>query len=246
MKKYQVVLFVLLFYGIRASAQASDRDQSIQNDFQNYVNAESSRNYSGSFLPVFTNKENTVGSRYLFGRWVHGKVVNANSEQVNDDTYVFNYDKINRKLLATQDNKTVLEINDEDLQSFTLAYDENTVVFERVPLINKTDFFVTSVESEKGYSLYKKLQTRFQKANFTTNGIFQSGKNYDEYVDESEYYVVFPGNKEVKKVELTRKSLRDVFKSNMTRVRRYYTEHSGETFDENFLGGLVNFLNSRD
>ena len=157
---------------------------------------------------------------------------------------MFNYDKINRKLLATQDNKTVLEINDEDLQSFTLVYDEITVFFERVPLINKTDFFVPLVENEKGYSLYKKLQTRFQKANFTTNGLIQSGKNYDEYVDESEYYIVLPGNKEVRKVGLTRKSLKEIFKQDMTRLRRYYTEHSGEAFDENYVAGLVNFLNS--
>ena len=244
MKKHAVVVVLLLLYGMGAFAQAGDRDQSIQNDLQNYVNAESSRNYSGSFLPVFNNKENTVGSRYLFGRWVHGKVINTSNEQINDDTYVFNYDKINRKLLATQDNKTVLEINDEDLQSFTLVYDEITVVFERVPLINKTDFFVPLVESEKGYSLYKKLQTRFQKANFTTNGLIQSGKNYDEYVDESEYYIVLPGNHEVRKVGLTRKSLKEIFKQDMTRLRRYYTEHSGEAFDENYVAGLVNFLNS--
>ena len=242
MKIHFLVFFLFFFYG-KAFAQAGDRDQSIQNDFQNYVNSESAKNYTGSFLPVFSTKENTVGSRYLFSRWVKGKVINMDNELISDDSYVFNYDKINKKLLATQDNKTVVEVNDEEVQSFTLTYDDMMVIFQRMPLINDKDFFVPLVENENKYSLYKMIKTRFQKANYTTNGIFQSGKNYDEFIDEPEYYLVYPENKEVKKLELTRKSVRETLKPEITKIRSYFSDHSGEAFDETYLTGLVNFLN---
>lgn len=242
--KIQVTALILFFLlATKAFSQNGDRDQSIQNDFQNYVNTESSRNYTGSFLPVFSNKENIVGSRYLFGRWVKGKVMNRSNALISDDSYVFNYDKISMKLLATQDNKTVVEVNDEGIESFSLTYDGITTVFLRVPLINAKDFFVSLVESEKGYSLYKKIVTRFQKANFTTNGLIQSGKNYDEYVDEPEYYVISPGSKDVKRLLFTRKSVKEVFKPKISAVRSYFSEHSGENFDESYLAGLINFLN---
>lgn len=243
MKTCAFLILLSLFYSVETVAQNGDRDQAIQNDFQNYVNTESSKNYTGSFLPVFSSKENTVGNRYLFGRWVKGKVVNKDNVLISDDSYVFNYDKINRKLLATQDNRTVVEVNDEDVQSFMLTYDDITVIFQRVPLINSKDFFVPLVENEKRYSLFKIIKTRFQKANFTTNGIFQSGKNYDEFIDEPEYYVVLPENKQVKKLELSRKSVKETFKPQITKVRSYFTDHSGEILDEKYLTELVNFLN---
>ncbi len=243
MKRYLFIFFLFLIFFINGFGQNSDRAQSIQNDFQNYVNAESAKNYTGSFLPVFTNKENTVGHRYLFNRWVKGKIVNTNNEVISDDSYVFNYDKISSVLLATQDNKIVLEVNDSDVQSFTLTYDGVNTVFERVPLISSQNFFLPLVESEKGYTLYKLIKTRFEKANFSTNGIFSSGKNYDEYIDEPEYYVIYPSSKEFKKLELKRKSVKETLSSEIAKIRTYFSEHNGESFDENYLAGLVNFLN---
>lgn len=243
MKRHLSVFFIFFFYGARIFAQGGDRDQSIQNDFQNYVNAASSGNYSGSYLPVFNNKENTVGSRYLFVRWVKGKVYNKSNQLVSDDSYVFNYDKITKKLLATQDNKIVVEVEDKNLKSFTLSYGDDTITFQRMPLISNKDFFVALAESEKKYSLYKVIKTRFQKANFTTNGIIQSGNNYDQFIDEPEYYLVFPGGRELQTLELTRKSVKQTLKPEIKKIRSYYTEHSGETFDEGYLTGLVNFLN---
>jgi hypothetical protein len=242
MKKNLFLLF-LFFNGLMAFAQNSDRDQAIQNDFQNYVNTESARNYTGSFLPVFTSKENTLGNRYLFVRWVKGKVFNLDSQLISDDSFVFNYDKITKKLLATQDNKTVVEVNDEDMKSFTLTYGDVSVTFERIPLISNEGFYVLLAESGKKYSLYKRIKTRFQRTNFTTNGIFQSGNNYDEFIDEPDYYIVMPGQKEAKKLELTRKSVKAMFKPEISKVRSYFTDHSGEAFDEVYLTGLVNFLN---
>lgn len=244
MKKYQPAFFLFFFFGINAFGQNSDdKAQSIQNDFQNYTRTESSKNYSGSFLPVFYNRENTVGNRYLFNKWVTGRVVDTGNVIVSNNKFVFNYDKIAANLLATQDRKTIIEVNLDAIRSFTLIDGEEMVTFERNSLINKKDFVVALVESKTGYSLFKSLKTTFHKADYTNNGIFTSGKNYDEFVDEVGYYIIFPQDKEFKKIDLKGKSIKGALANEDNKVKKYFSQNEGNGINEIFLKGLINFLN---
>lgn len=107
----------------------------------NYVYGGGVRNYTGSLLPVFSYKEETKGSRYLFGDWAHGSVVNADNSAFNNPGYLYNYDKIEGGLLMTGDKQSAIEVDKAQIKSFTVYVDkENPFVFENVPSVDNARF----------------------------------------------------------------------------------------------------------
>ena len=199
--------------------------------------------YTGASLPVFTHREDTRGSRYLFDKWVSGTVTDSGNNVISNNNYLFNYDKISKTLLLTQDMKSVIEIEKVGIKSFTLKNEGNYIVFERVPLIDNSNFMQSLVKGNDKYSLYKSTKTKFEKSDFHSDGLVESGKPYDEYVDEVEYFVVFPGGKEDKKIIFKQKSIKDVFSSETEKLKSYFSQHREDTIDEAYLIALVLFLN---
>ncbi len=199
--------------------------------------------YTGASLPVFTHREDTRGSRYLFDKWVSGSVTDSGNNVINNNSYLFNYDKISKKLLLTQDMKSVIEIEKAGIKSFTLKNEGNYVVFECIPLIDNTNFLQSLVKGNDKYSLFKSVKTKFEKSDFHSDGLVESGKPYDEYVDEAEYFVVFPGGKEDKKIIFKQKSIKDVFSSETEKLKSFFSQHRDEPIDETYLIALVLFLN---
>jgi hypothetical protein len=243
MKKIRFIVILFNIYSLQSFAQNSIGTQSIQNDFQNYVNTESARNYTGSFLPVFTTRENTVGSRYLYDKWVSGSVTNMDNVIVTTDSFLFNYDKIAGKLLATKDGKHVIEVNDAFIKSFTLVNGNDSVMFEQKLVSSDREFLIGLVSNKNGYSLYKLIQSKFERANYTTNGIIESGKKYDEYIDVPVYYIAGPGGKEFKKIALKRKALKEALPAEAEKVKKYFSKNEDDAVNENFLIGLTKYLN---
>ncbi|MFI5188239.1 MAG: hypothetical protein ACHQF0_16025 [Chitinophagales bacterium] len=213
----------------------------MRNDFSNFARAEDSRFITAGSIPSFTPKEETVGSRYLFDKWVHGVVVSVVDSVYSDPNTLFNYNKAAGTLIMTKDKKTAIELYLNKIKSFTLS-DDKTYHFERVGIINDNDFFLTLVKNNSKYSLYKLVKTKFIAANYSTNGIIETGNKYDEYKDIATYYVVLPGGKEFKKIELKKKSIKTVLTAGGSKVDKYMSDNSGEV-DEAFLIGLVTDLN---
>lgn len=217
--------------------------KAVLNSVQDFGKAESGNIYQGSALTIFHQKEETQGSRYLFNRWVSGTVLDTNLAVINTADFLFNYDKIGKKLLTTRDKMTIIELNDNAINSFILKGDTSIATFAKVPVINKKDFLTVLVKNEIKYSLYKSTKTKFQKADYTNNGIFESGKKYDEFVDEFEYYIIFPGGKEFKKVELKKKSIRETLANEEAKVKQYFSKSESGVINESFLKALILFLN---
>lgn len=247
MKKFNSCCFVFLFYSVNIFSQNNVKDQSIQNDFQNYQNTESSRNYTGSYLTVFKNKEGTVGSRYLFNSWVNGKVTDKNDKEINTNGYSFNYDKIAGKLLATPDKKTIIEIDDTAINSYSFFGPAGEqILFKKIKNIDPAKFLIVLAEgSGNTCSLYKSLKTEFVKASFTSNGIIQSGNKYDEYVDKYEYYIMFSNSKTFTKVELKERSIKKVLANNEEKVKAFFASHNEDEMNESLLVKLISYLNQK-
>jgi hypothetical protein len=120
------------------------------------------------------------------------------------------------------------------------------MTFVRLEAIQPNVFFQQLVDpgtTGSGYGLYKLTKTHFKKADYHTDGMIESGNNYDEYVDESEYYLVMPGGKDVKKVELKKKSIREALAEVRQKTDDFFGFHRGDDINENFLIGLVSSLN---
>ena len=215
----------------------------LENDFNNFFKSQSlHQGYNGGTLPSFSAKEETVGNRFLFDRWVHGKVINFSDSVLNKPELLLNYDKINQSLLLFQDNKFVIEVYPEQIKGFVLSDGNKTCSFEHLPQVAKQGFVQALIKNDK-YSLYKRVRTRFIKADYASNGISESGSNFDEYRDESTYFIVFNSGKEFRRIEPRKKSIRDALPFESKKIDLYFFNNSPELIDETFMIGLVNNLN---
>ena len=88
-------------------------------------NPGSGKIYNGSALPVFMPKDETKGTQYLFEKWVPGIVLNEKGEQIKNDLYLYNYDKMGKALLFTQDQSNIIELDMKTVNGFSLLYKDD-------------------------------------------------------------------------------------------------------------------------
>jgi hypothetical protein len=199
--------------------------------------------YTGSFLPVFSHKEDTKGTRYLFERWVGGIVLDTGNNIIDNKGNYFNYDKVSRGLLLTQDFKSVIEVNKDQVKAFDLKDESGkNYIFEQVAGINNGNFVQQLVNGQK-YRLYKSINTKFVKENHVSDGMTESGNPYDEYVNEYQYYLVLPGGKDFKKLVLKKKAIKETLNMEAAKVNSYFSQHGDDEINEDFLIGLTLFIN---
>lgn len=221
------------------------KQQTASNDFRNYVNTESSRNYTGSYLSVIKANEGTVGSRFLFDKWLDSKLTDKKNNQISVKEYSFNYDKMGGKILATNDQKTIIEIDESTLSGFSFTDPMGQeIIFKKVDAIEKNKFLIVLAEKvNNGYSLYKNLKTEFVKADYSNNGLIRSGHNYDEYVDKPEYFIIGPDSVSYK-IDLKEKSFKKVLESKKEIVKSFLDSHRDDKFDESLVIQLISYINS--
>ena len=228
-----------------AIGQSSINNQIVQNTFQEFSAGSGNKTYTGSAVPVFNHLEDTRGTRYLFDKWVHGTIVNAKGELIANDSFFLNYDKISESLFLTIDMQTIVEIAKKEIKAFTLQHGGQDLRFERVPLIDNKNLFQVLIRDSIGFSLYKLYHTKFRKADYVNDGIHESGKNYNEFLDQPQYFVLFPDRQVISMDVLTRKAIGKAFTLNVIhdKVLSYLSKHEKEPEDEDLLKNLVLYLN---
>ncbi len=196
----------------------------------------------GAIFPVFTHKEETQGSRYLFNTWVHGYVINAGDSIIQSPLLFFNYDKIGGNLLLTKDKHAAIEVYRERIKSFTLFDALNQpYTFTMVPEIDKSHF-VQVISSGNNYKIYKTTKTKFVAANYTTDGVASTGNNFDLYDDEFAYYILNVKTNQLQKINLKKKVLKQVFAADGTKADSYFKTNDGD-IDDNYLASLGDYMN---
>jgi hypothetical protein len=243
----RAIFILILIFGLFdfTRSQSSINNQITQNAFQEFSAAENSKMYSGSSIPVFNHLEDTRGTRYLYDQWVHGLIVNAKGDSISNDSFYLNYDKISESLFLTMDKKTVIEINKKEIRAFTLWKDGKDIVFQRVYLIDNKNLFQVLIHDSVRYSLFKLYHTKFRKADYTNDGIHESGKNYNEFVDAPQYFVLYPDRRVVEIIEPSRKAIGKAFNLNPLhdKVLAYLSAHPHDEENEELLTKLVQHLN---
>ena len=200
--------------------------------------------YTGSSLPVFRHKDETKGTRYLFDKWVRGNAIDTANNSFMTQAFWFNYDKVTRNLMLTKDKRTVVEVDKELLMSFKLFGDSMTCAFEWVPVIDRNNLLL-SLEKTKGkFSLYKKVKVKFVRSNYRSDGLTEIGNPYNEYIDESRYFILYPDGKTFVQPELKVKPLKsDLANAAEGKASAYLSAHRYETVNEAFLVSMVKAMN---
>ena len=150
-----------------------------------------------------------------------------------------------QNILMVKMKEKIIGVNKSDIYSFTVSDGLQTYNFERVDLINPLQFFIVLAKADNKYALYKLIKTRFEKANYHTDGLMETGKPYNEYIDENSFYIVMPGSASFETVNLKTKSIKEVLKNDIDKVNTYFSQHKSETLNEDFLKNLITWLNQQ-
>jgi hypothetical protein len=196
----------------------------------------------GNISSINSGQEATQGNRFLFNKWVHGYTLAADGSITQNDSYLFNYNKLDGNVVFTTDGNGMHQTVRTEVNGFVL-FDGNAqpYVFATVPAVDNAHY-VQVLASGNKYKLYKVFGTKFIKSNFSTNGISSSGNKYDEYVDESSYFVVKVPDGQPTKLALKKKALKAAFPADADKVNKYFTDNDKD-IDEAYLVGLADALN---
>jgi len=199
-------------------------------------------NNTGGYLRPAHEKGDTRGSQYLFETFVHGYMISSAGEVAHNPNFLFDYDKIGGRLLLTRDNKLITEIGWDQINSFTLfSNTDERFDFEKAPAIDPSHY-VQVVASGNKYKIYKLIKTKFAKADYVNNGAAAHGHDYDEYVDDANYYVFDLQTNQPKKFSLRKKSIKEAFAKEADKINKYLSANSGD-IDDAYLGKLGEFMN---
>ncbi len=186
-------------------------------------------------------KEGTVGYPYVMTDWSAGTVM-FNGQEIKETSKTLNFDKIKGVLLYKKDENTVLEIEMNKVQSFVLNDPFGAQTF-----INGTAFgetgFLKEVFTSNDYHLYKATKCTFKPANFKSSGVFTTGNDYDEYVDENRYVIITPKNEITKLETLNNKEMKNLA-AEFPEAASFIKSNMGTSNKEVFLTQLVTTLSS--
>jgi hypothetical protein len=188
------------------------------------------------------------GKNLLFdNNWVKAKLLTANNSIISNDSFLFNFDKIDQRLLMTADFKRVSEIDWREFKAIMFYSRDTAYVFKHIYFISNRDLFQVLINDNSKYSLYKTIHTKLIKGHYgATSFSTPNSKSSDQYQDVPEYCILFP-NREYRIIHLLKKaSIEHVFKLNpdgdivddflnMDRNKEYYNEDD--------LVRLINYLN---
>jgi hypothetical protein len=211
------------------------------------TNTSSDPNHRVATMPTFFSKDSAQGSPYLVRGWLRGTVDLSDQKRLPEPghTLFFNYDKLNERLYATDGTSKVWAYPKDSVSNFTLIADSNTdYQFEKVPLISRNHFLQRLVRSEDGYSIYRRVITKFIAANYRNEGYYTTGKSYDQYVDTFDYFLVYPGNRRYTQVNLNVRAIRKAFSADPAIVDKFFAENRGQVDEKTFVV-FVNYVNGK-
>ena len=136
-------------------------------------------------IPSFYVPDSTRGFRYFSRQWLRGAVLYSN-DQTNsnpgtplkaDNSRFYNFDKFSNKLVSTEDGKNTLNFPNDAVSSFILIDSGKLYTFKKMSLISKSAYFEVMTRNEGGYSLYKHIITKLNRADYKIRVRLQQVKN---------------------------------------------------------------------
>ena len=192
---------------------------------------------------VALNDISLNGKMLLFEKeWVKGKLLTANNTVMSNDSFLYNYDKIERRLLATTDFNRIFVIDWREFKAILFYLHDTGLVFKHIyPLSNK-DLFQVLINGDDKYSLYKTVHAKIVKEN---NNIGTYVKTSEKLIDLPEYCILFP-NREYRIIHsIKRVAIERIFNldPDYLRVNDFLKAVDKDVYDESDLKNLIYYLN---
>jgi hypothetical protein len=169
-------------------------------------------------------------------------LLTSNNTVIYNESYLFNYDKIEQRLLITTDFRKVYQIDWREFKAVLFYRHDSGFVFKHLALVSNKDLFQVLINGDNKYSLYKTVHTKVVKSSY---GAASFGRSSDKYLDVPEYCILFP-NREYRLIHfLKRPALERVFEldAGLEKVNDYLNANFKEVYDEEDLKQLIAYLN---
>ncbi|CAN5367495.1 hypothetical protein BH09BAC6_BH09BAC6_03720 [soil metagenome] len=215
------------------------QDQIIRQAATNFTNL----NTSGISGGLTHQKGEVRGNRYMFDNFVHGYIIDPAGQLSYNPVYLFNYDKIDGGILFTPDRTTVNQFNDNQIKTLVLfSSSAGRFAFELMPAIDK-NHYVQVLASGPKYKIYKSIKTKFVKSDYVNNGVTAHGNDYDEFVDDFNYYVFDVATNQLQPLSPKKKSIKADFAKEQDKVNKFLNDNSG-SIDDGYLTRLGAYMNN--
>jgi hypothetical protein len=197
-------------------------------------------------LPVFTEHEQDVGSTYLTKKWCRGTIEMTNHRRIPEagQLLLFNFDKVHNVLFVINEQGKQWSYPIDSIAGFEFMENGDSYSFAKIPWISTSFFLMPMYQSEKGYSLYRRLFTKCIRAEYVNAGYYSEGKKYDEFVDYYEYYLTYPGNTSYRKVTLRENVVRRALRDEAGLLQEFFNLHDNEINEQNLLG-IIQYIDDK-
>lgn len=182
---------------------------------------------------------------YFESKWAKAKILKADNSVIANDSFLYNYDKIEHRLLVTNDFRNFYEIDRREFKAVLFFQQDSSLVFKHINFINDKDLFEVIVKDQGKYSLCKVTRTKMVKTVVGGVSYFPNGLN-PTYEDFPEYFIFFP-NKEYKSIYVLKKApIERIFSLNpdIEKVQDYLNSTGRKIFEERDLIKLIMYLNN--
>ena len=192
---------------------------------------------------VYFNDGTYNGKNLLFdNEWVKAKLLTSDNEVINNDTLLFNFDKIDQRLLVTADFKNVFQIDWREFKAILFYRHDSGYVYKHISLISHKDLFQVLINGDGKYSLFKTIHTKVVKGSY---GATSFGRSSDKYLDVPEYCILFP-NKEFRMIHLLKRAaIERIFNldPDSEKVEDYLNMNNKSVYAEDDLKQMILYLN---
>ena len=197
-------------------------------------------------MTPFFERGETVGSPYLSRGWMAGVVELTNHKILPEpeQPLLFNFNKLTNVLYIVNGQDVITRYPADSIISFNLRDDNAVFSFVKISWISDNFFLIPVIKSMKGYSLYKRLFTKFIQADFRNEGYYTKGRRYDEYLDYYEYYITYPKDNLFRKLYLREKDIRKALRDEAKLLDEFFSLHENE-INEQSLIGIMQYIDEK-
>jgi hypothetical protein len=193
---------------------------------------------------IFPSDVSMNGKILLFDKeWVKGKLLTANNTVISNDSFLFNFDKIDKRLLATIDFNKVFEIDWREFKAVLFYWHDTGFVFKHIYPLSNNDLFQVLINGSEKYSLYKTVHMKIVKEYYFDIGT--PAKTPEKYLNLPEYCILFP-NREYRIIHsIKRGAIERLFSldPDFPKVNEYLNATLKAVCNEEYLKNLINYLN---
>jgi hypothetical protein len=188
------------------------------------------------------------GQNLLFeNNWVKARVLTANNSIVSNDSFRFNFNKMDRALITTADYKKVFEIDWREFKAVLFYIKDSAYIFRHIEMVNNKDLFQVLVNGNDKYSLFKTTHTKLVKGHYGGLSPAPYDRFSDHFVNATEYCILFPNREYRIFYVLKRAAIERIFKLNPDGAKvKNFLDMTGnkELYEESDLLQLISYLNN--